>query len=226
VRYRELHSWDVSTGEAKEIQEKIRDDVSYEPLDTQNIKTIAAVDISSARGDSHVHAAIVIMDIDSLEVVEEQWATVEDTFPYVPGLLSFREGPAIIAAWQKVKTEPDAVIFDGQGFAHPRRFGLASHLGLWLDTPSIGVAKKKLVGEFEELGEIKWSLAPLMDGHERIGTVLRSRENVKPIFISPGHKADIISSLEPVRKSIDKFRLPEPSRAAHKLCNKVRTGKV
>jgi deoxyribonuclease V len=150
-----------------------------------------------------------------MEEVEEAGLQMPCSFPYVPGLLSFREGPAVVEAFRRLGTRPDAVIFDGQGFAHPRRIGLASHMGLWLGLPTVGCAKSRLVGEHDEPGREKGERVPLHDEGEQIGVVLRSRTDVRPVFVSPGHLADLDTSTDLVLRCCLRYRLPEPTRRAH-----------
>lgn len=217
-----LHGWGVTTVEAKAIQQRLAGRVRLEPLEVDKVRLVAAVDVSSSRFSRFAHAAAVVFDVDSMAMVDSASAGVEVSFPYVPGYLSFREGPAVVAAWKQLNTEPHAVLFDGQGLAHPRRFGLACHLGLWLGLPSIGIAKNRLVGEYQDPGWKKGSVSPLMDGSEQIGAVLRSRDNVKPLFVSAGHLTDLDSALALTLRCLGAYRLPEPSRAAHRECNKAR----
>lgn len=181
------------------------------------LKTIAGIDVGydTARGLAHV--AIVILSIDGLKTIEQVQAFVPVNFPYIPGLLSFREIPAILAALAKLSRMPDILMVDGQGIAHPRRMGIAAHLGVLLDMPSIGVAKSRLTGKFDTPGVIKGDSSPLMAGKEQIGTVLRSRDNVNPLFISPGHRVDLKTAVTITTQCLTRYRLPEPTRLADKL---------
>ena len=158
-----------------------------------------------------------------LEVLEEQYTTGSLKFPYIPGLLTFREGPLLIEAFKKIKIELDVIIFDGQGIAHPKRLGLATHMGILLDKPTIGCAKSRLIGTYEEPEKGNGSYNLLKDSGEVIGAVLRTKEDVSPVFISPGHRIDLKSSIEIVLKCLRNHRLPEPTRQAHLLVNKLRT---
>ncbi|MHC4481288.1 MAG: deoxyribonuclease V, partial [Planctomycetota bacterium] len=176
---------------------------------------VAGADVAFDRRSNSVFAAALLLSYPELEVVEQASARQTSPFPYVPGLLSFREGPAVLKAFAKLRRRPDVVIFDGQGYAHPRRLGLASHMGLWLRLPTVGCAKSRLTGEHKEPGKRKGSVTPLLDGAEQIGAVVRTRSGVKPVFVSPGHLADVASSLGLVLDCCRGLRLPEPTRQAH-----------
>jgi len=164
----------------------------------------------------------VVMRLPDLHVIETASTTTLVPFPYVPGLLSFRECPAVLQAWEKLQLKPDCLMCDGQGIAHPRRLGIASHLGLWLDMPSIGCAKSLLVGSYQELGEKRGSMAPLMHRKEQVGVVLRTKDRVAPVFVSQGHKISLQQAVELVLACCTKYRLPEPTRQAHLSVNEVR----
>jgi deoxyribonuclease V len=162
-------------------------------------------------------AAAVVWDVKRQRVVEQHVVRKPLTFPYVPGLLSFREAPAIVAALRKLQSEPDVFLFDGQGYAHPRRFGLACHVGLWIDRPSIGCAKSVLVGVCDEPGRSRGSRSPLDDDGECIGVALRTRDGIKPVYVSVGHDLSLDSATRVVLACCTKYRLPEPTRRADKL---------
>jgi deoxyribonuclease V len=187
------------------------------------IRLIAGADMAFDKRRGLAFASVVVMSFPELAVVEQADAVVPLTFPYVPGLLSFREGPGLLAAFEKIASAPDAVIFDGQGIAHPRRLGLATHVGLWLGIPSVGCAKSRLCGEHEEPGRRKGDAVPLMDGGEQIGVVLRTRTDVKPVFVSPGHLADLESSARLVLECCPRYRLPEPTRLADAAVGRFKT---
>jgi len=176
---------------------------------------IAGVDISSANSQGVARGAVVVLNYPQLDVVEVETTERKLAFPYVPGLLSFRECPLILAACEKLCNTPDLILVDGQGVAHPRRFGLASHLGLFLDTPTIGCAKSILCGKHENVGEKVGSHVELVDNGEVIGAALRTRVGVKPIYVSIGHKIDLASALQWVMKCCRGYRIPEPTRLAH-----------
>ncbi len=167
-------------------------------------------------------AGVIIFKFPNLKIIERQSFISPVNFPYIPGLLTFREGPSILAAFKKIKNEPDIILFDGQGIAHPRRMGIASHLGLFLNKPTIGCAKSRLSGKYTSVGEEKGDYALLKESEEVLGVVLRTRKKVKPIFVSPGYKIDLPNSIEIVLKCIVKYRLPLPVREAHIFVNQIR----
>lgn len=205
-----------SEAEARSIQERLRENLKLSD-DFAKIKTIAGIDVCYDVKRSLAHSSIVIMKIEDLKPVKSLQAFTPSNFPYIPGLLAFREIPAILAVLAQIKTAPDLLMIDGQGIAHPRRMGIAAHLGVILDMPSIGIGKSRLTGKFENPGNKKGDVAPLFDRGEQIGTVLRSRDNVNPLFISPGHRVSVETALEIVIRCLTKYRLPEPTRLADKL---------
>lgn len=213
-----MHAWDVSPKEAIRIQQALQSHVNLKD-DFGDIKTVAGVDVGFEKNNTITRAAIAVLDFESLDVVETAIARHPTTFPYVPGLLSFREVPAVLEAMLKLNAEPDLLLCDGQGIAHPRRFGIAAHLGLLVDIPAVGVAKSRLTGTHDDVPPEKGSFVPLMDKDEQIGVVLRSRTNVKPLYVSPGHRVGIDSAHELVMKCVTKYRLPETTRRAHKLAS-------
>lgn len=213
-----MHAWDVSPKEAVAIQKSLQSHVNLTD-DFGEIKTVAGVDVGFEKNNTVTRAAVAVLDFQTLEVVETAIAHRPTSFPYIPGLLSFREVPCVLEAMLKLSEEPDLLLCDGQGIAHPRRFGIAAHLGLLLDIPSVGVGKSRLTGTYDEPGAEKGSSAPLMDKGEQIGTVLRTRTNVKPLFISPGHRVSIETAPQLVMKCITRFKLPETTRLAHKLAS-------
>jgi deoxyribonuclease V len=202
--------------EAKKLQLELREQVIQEDC-LEFITTIAGVDVGFESNYTIAKAAVVVLNFPSLEVKESQIARVNNNFPYVPGFLSFREVPAILAALEKLTPPPDLIMCDGQGIAHPRRFGIACHLGVILDLPTLGVAKSLLVGQHLPLGNDKGDWQYLSSQGETIGIVLRSRTNVKPLYISPGHKISLPKSLDYVLACLTKYRLPETTRLADKL---------
>jgi deoxyribonuclease V len=213
-----MHPWDVSPKEAIKIQHALQDHVKLED-DYCEIKTIAGVDVGFEENNTVTRAAIAMLDFETLELVESAIARRPTTFPYVPGLLSFREIPAVLQAMLELKSVPDLLLCDGQGIAHPRRFGIAAHLGLLVDIPAIGVAKSRLTGTHDDVPLEKGSFVPLMDKEEQIGVVLRTRTNVKPLYISPGHRVSIETAHKLVMKCVTRYRLPETTRYAHKLAS-------
>jgi deoxyribonuclease V len=188
------------------------------------IRFVAGCDIAYHLTEPRLFAAVVVLDADDLSVVEERVVTREVTFPYIPGLLSFRELPALLTAFTELRQPPDAVMLDGQGIAHPRRFGLACHLGLWLDRPCVGCAKSWLVGEYDEPGPDAGDATPLTIGGEVVGSVVRSAAGAKPVYVSPGHRLDADSATVLVRATLSGYRHPAPTRAAHMVANRARCG--
>ncbi|HST52797.1 MAG TPA: deoxyribonuclease V [Pyrinomonadaceae bacterium] len=221
--FEQLHEWSLTPREAVELQKRLRERVRVEPL-KKKIETVAGADISFNKFEPTVYAGLVVLSLPSLEVVEEVGVVSETKFPYVPGLLSFRESPSVLEAWAKLKTEPDAVMFDGQGIAHPRRVGIASHVGLVIKRPTLGCAKSVLVGRFEEPGEERGSWTPLVDKGETVGAALRTKTRVQPIFVSPGHLIDLEGAVELTLACDGGYRQPEPTRRAHLLVNALRRG--
>ncbi|MGZ3601850.1 MAG: deoxyribonuclease V [Ktedonobacterales bacterium] len=210
-----LHNWDVTPDEAIAIQQRLRAMLhDAPPIALDSVHTIAGIDASYTEVG---RAAIVVLTYPDLQLVEQVTAVRESVFPYVPGLLSFREGPVVEDAMRKLTTQPDLLMFDGQGYAHPRRMGLASHMGLYLDRPSIGCAKSRLVGRYTDPGPNAGDRSLLVDHGETIGVVLRSKPRTNPLFISPGYKMTLENSLEVVLQTLRGYRLPEPTRLADKL---------
>ena len=190
------------------------------PLD--RCELVAGADVSYNRFSSTVYAGVVVVRLSDGTVVERQGVVGEATFPYIPGLLSFREVPIVLEAFARIQSEPDAVMMDGQGIAHPRRLGLAAHAGLWFDRPCLGCAKSRLIGEHRELGRKAGSSVRLVDKGEVIGRVVRTRDGVKPVYVSIGHKIDLDTAVRIVLRSCRGYRLPEPTRQAHLYVNEMR----
>ena len=208
------HAWDLTPAEAVAIQRRLRSEiVADRAIDLGAVRLVAGVDVSVKNERSR--AAIVVVTFPGFLLVETAVAERPTPFPYIPGLLSFREGPVLEEAFGRLRTEPDVFLFDGMGTAHPRRIGIASHMGLWLQRPTIGVGKTRLVGTNAALPEEKGAHVPLIDRGETIGAVVRTRTAKHPLFISPGHLADIPSAVELVLACSPKYRLPEPIRLAH-----------
>jgi deoxyribonuclease V len=213
--------WDLSPAEARLLQTELARTVDAStPLAPW--RTLAAVDVSFDRGSEVLYAAVVVVAAETFEVIERAGLESPAKFPYVPGLLSFREAPAVLEAFERIKTRPDVVLCDGQGIAHPRRLGIASHLGLCLDLPTVGCAKSRLCGENNEPGPTRGDRSPLIDKGEVIGAVLRTRAKVAPLFVSAGHRCDLESAVGLVLATTCKYRLPVPSRMAHEYVNEVR----
>ncbi|MBI4287051.1 MAG: deoxyribonuclease V [Chloroflexi bacterium] len=209
-----MHRWPATTAEAREIQLRLAGQISrVNSLD--NPELAAGVDISPPDENGIARAAVVVLRLPELEVAEVGTAAAKPGFPYIPGLLSFRESPLIVSAWQQLKLSPDFLIVDGHGVAHPRRMGIASHLGLLLGTPTIGCAKSVLVGKTDPPGPNVGDWSPLEDKGEVIGAALRTRRGVKPIYVSIGHKVDLDSAMRWTLACCRGYRLPEGTRLAH-----------
>jgi len=217
----DLHPWNVTYEEAVRIQNSLKDKLVLKKIDTK-IKYIAGLDVSYAKGANIVWAGVVVFDFPSLVKIEERWSQKKVSFPYIPGLLSFREIPALIDALRKIEVEPDLIFCDGQGIAHPRGLGIASHLGVILHKPTIGCAKSRLVGEFNPVGESRGDYVYLRYKNRVIGAVVRTRAGVKPIFISPGYGIMLKDCIRFVLETCSTYRIPEPTRQAHLLVNSVR----
>ena len=209
-----LHEWEVSSALAREIQLSLAKRVVTEN-GVINPRLIAGIDISSPDAQGVARGAVVVLSYPELSIVEIEIAQGKITLPYIPGLLSFRESPLILDACEKLSNIPDLVLIDGQGIAHPRRLGLASHVGLCLGLPTIGCAKSILCGQHQPLAEQAGSHAELLDRGELIGAALRTKSGVKPIYVSVGHKIDLASALQWVINCCRGYRLPEPTRLAH-----------
>ncbi len=220
MRVRTLHPWDVSSQEAMAIQLKLRSQLCLHG--TGPFATVAGVDVAYDETLKLMYASVVVMSDDGREVLDLATAAASVGFPYIPGLLSFRETPAVIEAWNRLKTMPDCLICDGHGLAHPRRFGLACHLGLLLDLPSIGCAKSLLVGTHQEPRKRRGSSEPLLDRGEQIGVVLRTKDGVAPVFVSQGDRIGLDAAVQTVLATCRGYRLPEPQRRAHLLVTKMR----
>jgi deoxyribonuclease V len=215
MEIRQLHAWDVAPDEAIEIQQRLAGMV-IRHNEVGEVRHIAGVDLSTRAGFP-ARAAVVVLTYPELAVYESGVAELQVAFPYVPGLLSFREAPAILAAFERLSTAPDLVMVDGQGIAHPRRFGIASHLGILLDLPTIGCAKSRLVGKHADPGPEKGDWTDLVDRGEVVGAVVRTKRRSKPLYLSIGHKIDLATSIEWVLRCVRGYRLPEPTRQAHLL---------
>ncbi len=210
-----LHSWNVEPSEAAQIQKDLRMRLIL-AWDKRPIDSVGGVDVSIK--PEIARAAIVVIRFPDLTPLEAVTADAPLVFPYIPGLLSFREGPAVLAAWEKLQHKPDLLMFDGQGIAHPRGIGIASQMGLWLERPTIGVAKSRLYGRHEEVGPKRGDQTQLLDKNGNvIGTVLRLREKTNPLYISPGHLIDVKHATEFGLACAAGYRLPEPTRWAHKV---------
>ena len=213
---RTLHSWDVTPREAREIQDRLRSRVVC-AWSGGPIKVVAGTDVSFPSKDRAL-AAVVVLSYPGLEVLETAVSRAPCGFPYVPGLLSFREAPVLAQALSALKSDPDLILCDGQGTAHPRGMGLACHIGLMADRPTVGCAKSRLYGAYNEPARGKGSWSPLLGKESNtVGAVLRTRDNVSPVYVSAGHKVDLETAIEVILNCSPKYRIPEPLRMAHKL---------
>jgi len=216
-----FHPWNGILEEAIQIQERLRQKIRLRPPKA-TMKRIAAGDVAYSPGDEIIHAAFLLFTYPDLILVDKASVKSPVSFPYIPGLFTFREAPALLKAFSGLKTKPDLILLDGQGIAHPRSMGIAAHLGLLLDLPAIGCAKSRLIGTHGELAGAGGSAVPLVYGGRAVGMVVRTREGVKPIFVSPGHKMDIETSLSIVLSLCRGYRIPEPLRQAHIYVNRLR----
>jgi deoxyribonuclease V len=213
------HEWSLSTEQAIAIQEQLSNEVITEDELKQNIEYVAGVDMGFEENGTVSRAAVAVLSYPDLQIIETSIAYRPTTFPYIPGFLSFREVPAVLDALSKLKTTPDIILCDGQGIAHPRRFGIACHLGILIDIPTIGVAKSLLVGKHEPLPEAKGSWQPLIYKRETVGAVVRTRMGVKPVYVSPGHRISLPTAIEYALCCTTKYRLPETTRVADRLAS-------
>lgn len=223
MRIRKLHEWTCDARASIALQRKLAEKIILSPAeDRVPFRRIAGVDVSSGRGDKLLWATVVVLQLPDFCVVETAHARGAADFPYIPGLLSFRELPVALRAFRRLRNRPDAVICDGQGLAHPRFFGLACHLGLWLNLPSIGCAKTRLVGEHCEPADAPGSWTKITFQGRVVGAALRTRKKSKPVYVSPGHLITLEQAVELVGSCICKSRLPEPTRLAHLEVNRFR----
>jgi len=212
------HPWDLTPAEAVRVQERLRFEVVAEDR-LGPVRHVAGIDIGFEEGGRVTRAAVALLRFPELDLVESVIARLPTRFPYVPGLLSFREAPAALEAFSRLRTRCDLVLYDGQGIAHPRRFGIASHIGVLADVPAIGVAKSRLVGEYGALPQERGAWVPLRDRGETIGAVLRTRAGVRPLFVSVGHRVSLETAIVWVMACVTCFRLPETTRQAHRLAS-------
>lgn len=223
-----LHDWTLTPAEAIALQRQLVAQVIYDrPLDVDSVRLVAGVDVSvkpDEAGVTQSQAAVVVLELPTFRVVESVTAHMPTPFPYVPGLLSFREGPVLERAFERLQHEPDAFIFDGMGRAHPRRIGIATHIGLWLNKPTVGCGKTLLVGRHADPPDERGAYSKLIDKDEVIGVALRTRPGTKPVYISSGHLIDLPSAVALVMACTTKYRLPEPIRAAHNAAGQFNAG--
>lgn len=220
-----LEPWTVDPECAVEIQRELASQVRIEPP-SREIRLVAGGDLSFDRGSDVVHAGFVVLRLPDLTVVERKGVRAVAEFPYVPGLLSFREIPSLLQAWSLLECEPDAAMLDGQGLAHPRRMGIACHFGLLVDRPTLGAAKSILVGRYEEPAPERGAWSPIVHRKETVGAALRTRDRVGPIFVSPGHRMDLPHAIELALACGGGTRIPEPTRRAHLFVNELRKGEA
>jgi deoxyribonuclease V len=246
MKMRKLHNWNLSYAQARQLQIELAGRVQFTPV-KKKPRVVAGLDCAFSKDGKRIFAVVVVLRLPGFEVIETTEAIGKVTFPYIPGLLSFREAPVCLAAVEKLQKRPDAFIIDGQGVAHPRRLGLAAHLGLFFDAPTIGCAKSRLIGEYEEPPLQKGSYSWLTDSSGRksdltmptaecrlkianrksqivnpIGAVVRTRSNVKPVFVSVGNKCTLANAIEITLACTTKYRLPEPTRLAHQQVSKLK----
>lgn len=214
--------WDMTVAQAREVQQALRQRLVTEPPPGFAPRFVAGADVSMERFSHFGHAAVVVIDLQTMETVDEAAASTELRFPYVPGYLSFRELPALDLCWARLRVRPDLVIFDGHGYAHPRRFGLACHGGVAWDVPSIGCAKNPFIGTHGPLGEERGSTAEIVDQGETVGMVVRTRTGVKPLYVSAGHRMDLGTAVDFILRLTPRLRQPETTRRAHGRVNELR----
>jgi deoxyribonuclease V len=237
---RDLHAWDLSYAEARELQSRLAGRVRFSAM-KKRPKLVAGLDCAFSKDGKRIFAAAVVLCVGGGKVsgtffrppkkgtghppsvVETATDEQETRFPYIPGLLSFREAPVCLEAVRRLSVQPDVFLIDGQGIAHPRRLGLAAHLGLFLDAPTVGCAKSRLIGEYDAPGPEKGEHTLLRDGNEVIGAVVRTRSNVKPLFVSVGHKCRLDDAIALTLACTTKYRLPDPTRLAHRAVSRVKT---
>ncbi len=216
-----IHPWKVSPREAIRIQEKLRTRLRLR-TPTTPLKKIAAADVSYSLLDDMTYAAFLLFTYPDLTLLERASARGRATFPYIPGLLTFREAPVLLKAFSGLVARPDLILIDGQGIAHPRSMGIAAHIGLMLNLPSIGCAKSRLIGTHGNLALGRGSALPLVAGDRTVGMVVRTRDGVRPVYVSPGHKMDLDTSVKIVLSLCRGYRIPEPLRQAHIFVNQLR----
>jgi deoxyribonuclease V len=214
-----LHRWTISPQEAIELQNQLAYEVIQADKLPEPIRTVAGIDLGYDAKTDTCRAVVVVLKFPELELVEKAEAVMPIQFPYVPGLLSFRETPVAVKALEKLENAPDLILCDGQGYAHPRRFGIACHIGLIADVPTIGVAKSVLVGKFENLGETRGSTAEMIHRKEQVGVALRTKDKVQPVYVSVGHRISLETAVDYVLQCTPKYRLPETTRLADNLAS-------
>lgn len=214
--------WELTVAEARERQQQMRSRLVTAPPPGFAPRYVAGADVSAERFKHYGYAAVVVIDLRTGETVDEGAAAMELRFPYVPGYLSFREIPPLDAAWRQLRVRPDVVVFDGHGYAHPRRFGLACHGGVVWDVPSIGCAKNPFIGTFDPVADERGATSPIVHEGETIGAVVRTRAGAKPLYVSAGHRMDLPTAIDLVLRLAPKYRQPETTRRAHHRVNELR----
>ena len=214
--------WELTVAEARERQQAMRDQLVTVPPPGFAPRFVAGADVSMERFKHYGYAALVVIDLHTMETVDQAGAAAELRFPYVPGYLSFRELPVLEQAWRALRVRPDLVVFDGHGYAHPRRFGLACHGGVAWDVPSIGCAKNPFIGTHEPVGNERGDTSPIVHEGETVGRVVRTRTGAKPLYVSAGHRMDLATAVEMVLRLAPRYRQPETTRRAHVLVNEMR----
>jgi deoxyribonuclease V len=220
-----LHDWALTPAEAVALQRRLADRmVTDAPLGPCEL--VAGADVSYNLYSNTLYAGVVVLRTADLTVVERRGVVAESPFPYMPGLLSFREAPVLVQAFARIESRPGAVMCDGQGLAHPRGLGLACHVGLWLEVPCVGCAKSLLVGRFKDLGEKAGATAPLLHHGSEVGRAVRTKDRVNPVYVSAGHRIDLDSAVRLVLATCAGYRIPEPTRRAHLYVNELRRGEA
>lgn len=217
------HSWNLSPAEAVSLQRSLRERIRLIPFEGP-IRHIGGADLSYNKGSDEFYAGIIVLDYESMEPLAHSTVIRRSPFPYIPGLLSFREIPSLMEAWERLPFQPDIIAFDGHGIAHPRRMGIATHFGLLTGKPAIGCAKKRLTGKYEEPALQRGAYTPILDGEETLGFALCTKDKVKPVFVSPGHLVSLEQSREIMLHCARGYKIPEPTRQAHLLVNRLRRG--
>lgn len=219
MKIKSLHDWNLTPSEAIQLQKQLSFEVVAQDEFTEPIKTVAGIDLGYDVKTDKSRAVVVVLRFPELELIETSEAILPIQFPYVPGLLSFRETPVAVKALEKLENAPDLILCDGQGLAHPRGFGIACHIGLLTNTPAIGVAKSLLIGKYGALGEERGSTADLIYKKNKVGAALRTRANVQPVYVSVGHKISLETAVNYVLQCAPKYRLPETTRLADKMAS-------
>lgn len=216
--FEHLHDWDLAPAEARALQTELAQRLEDRPLALDGLRWVAGVDVS-VRQDI-AQAAVVVLSFPALEIVETVTARCPVAYPYIPGLLSFREGPVLLEAFAKLRHTPDVLLFDGMGRIHPRRLGIAAHMGLWLGCPTLGIGKTHFLGDYAPPGQAQGEFSDLTYKGERLGVVLRTRARVKPVYVSAGHLLDLESAVALTMACTTRYRLPEPIRQAHQAAGR------